>query len=87
MKLCPREDASLSEVPTQVRSFDTCREFWHESGVLTNTRCSDPSREFGPQSRVLIHVGSSDPSWQFLSQSGLCDSDPNYSKLMENLEN
>ena len=56
-KLCPRKDASLSGVPTQVGTSD-CRKFRRVSGLPGNLKKS-------AQVSGYLYVGSFDPSRDF----------------------
>jgi len=92
-ELCPRKDAPLSGVPTQVGTFD-CRvgtfvkpkETCLVSGVIPTLGVSIKfgsfdCREFRPKSGLPTDLIKT------LFGSGLLDSDPNCSKLIENLKN
>ena len=68
-KLCPRKDASLSGVPTQVGTSDY-QKFRRVSRLLGSLKKSARVSGVIPMSRVLTQVGSSDCR-EFRHKSGL----------------
>jgi len=79
-KLCPRKDASLSGVPTQVGTSD-CRKFRRVSGLPGSLKKSARVSGVIPTSGVPTKVGSSDCR-EFRLESGLPTGLPTY--LTEN---